>query len=384
MRKLATIRRIQEIKSIANADSICAYRLDNWWVVDGIGKYAVGELVVYCEPDSWIPHTLAPFLSKGQYPRVYDGIEGERLRTVKLRGQVSQGLILPLHCVWSGAHINMPYIGMSPWDFQGDWEQDDHTLNEVDIFVNGQWSIGTIEGLDVSSRLGILKYDPPVSAQLAGISKGAFPSCFPKTDEERIQNLTSQWPELQEQEYEITEKLEGSSMSVGLLEGDAVPRDGEFIVCSRNLNLKEVEGNTLWSLARKHDIERKLREIGPPDGIILQGEIIGEGIQGNYYGIKGHEFYVFAVYDIGMGRYYFPEERRRMCEHLGLKHVPVISTNGSLKGMTIDEVLKSADGMSQVNPTKRREGLVYKRADGKNGQEHFKAVSNEYLLKTGG
>ena len=173
-------------------------------------------------------------------------------------------------------------------------------------------------------------------------------------------------------------------MSVGLLEGDAIPRDGEFIVCSRNLNLKEAEGNTLWSLARKHDIERKLREIGPPDGIILQGEIIGEGIQGNYYGIKGHEFYVFAVYDIGMGRYYFPEERRRMCEHLGLKHVPVISTNGSLKGMTIDEVLKSADGMSQVNPTKRREGLVYKRADGKNGQEHFKAVSNEYLLKTGG
>lgn len=384
MRKLASIQKILDIQPIPGADAIEVAQINNWKVVVKKGEFAIGDLVVYFEIDSWIPHALAPFLSKGQYPKVYDGIEGERLRTVRLRGQVSQGLILPLRCVWSGPHINMPYIGPSPWDFQGDWETDDGELNVVDIIVDGEHRTGTIDGLDVTARLGILKYDPPVSAQLAGISKGAFPSCFPKTDEERIQNLTGQWPELQEHEYEITEKLEGSSMSVGLLEGDAIPRDGEFIVCSRNLNLKEAEGNTLWSLARKHDIERKLRDIGPPDGIILQGEIIGEGIQGNYYGIKGHEFYVFAVYDIGMGRYYFPEERRRMCEHLGLKHVPVIGTRTSLKGMTIDEVLKSADGMSQVNPTKRREGLVYKRADGKNGQEHFKAVSNKYLIATGG
>lgn len=358
MRKLASIQKILDIQPIPGADAIEVAQINSWKVVVKKDEFTIGDLVVYFEIDSWIPHTLAPFLSKGQYPKVYDGVEGERLRTVRLRGQVSQGLILPIT------------IGMQV-EFS-------HT------FLNFEGVRDLQEGDDITDMLGILKYDPPVSAQLAGISKGAFPSCFPKTDEERIQNLTSQWPELQEQEYEITEKLEGSSMSVGLLEGDAIPRDGEFIVCSRNLNLKEVEGNTLWSLARKHDIERKLREIGPPDGIILQGEIIGEGIQGNYYGIKGHEFYVFAVYDIGMGRYYFPEERRRMCEHLGLKHVPVISTNGSLKGMTIDEVLKSADGMSQVNPTKRREGLVYKRADGKNGQEHFKAVSNEYLLKTGG
>lgn len=350
MRKLASIQKILDIQPIPGADAIEVATINSWKVVVKKDEFAVGELVVYCEVDSFIPHVIAPFLSKGQYPKVYDGIEGERLRTVRLRGQLSQGLVLPYSNWFSKLDGMLPYA---------------------------------LEGEDVSEYLNIVKYEPPVSAQLAGISKGAFPSCFPKTDEERIQNLTGQWPELQEQEYEVTEKLEGSSMSVGLLEGDAIPRDGEFIVCSRNLNLKETEGNTLWALARKHDIERKLRDIGPPDGIILQGEIIGEGIQGNYYGIKGHEFYVFAVYDIGMGRYYFPEERRRMCEHLGLKHVPVLGTHTSLKGMTIDEVLKSADGMSQVNPTKRREGLVYKRADGKNGQEHFKAVSNEYLIATG-
>lgn len=355
MRKLATIREIQEIKSIPGADSICAYRVDNWWVVDSIGKYSVGDLVVYCEPDSWIPTEVAPFLSKGQEPREFDGVKGERLRTIKLRGQLSQGLILPitpeLRTEFSRTFFN----------FEG--------ARELQV------------GDEVTELLGIKKYEPPVPAQLAGIVKGPFPSCFPKTDEERIQNLTEDYPALQEYEYEETEKLEGSSMSVGLVPaGDGF----EFIVCSRNLNLKETEDNTLWKVARKYDIERKLLGMQLVDGIIIQGELIGEGIQGNYYGIKGHDFYVFAIYDVGRGKYYTPSQRRKLCEELGLKHVPVLSTNRSLKGMTIDDVLLAADGKSQINPAKLREGVVYKRADGSNGQEHFKAVSNKYLIATGG
>jgi RNA ligase (TIGR02306 family) len=90
MRKLATIREIEEIKPIPEADKICAYRVDDWWVVDTINKYQVNDLVIYCEVDSWIPHELAPFLSKGQEPREYNGVKGERLKTVKLRGQISQ------------------------------------------------------------------------------------------------------------------------------------------------------------------------------------------------------------------------------------------------------------------------------------------------------
>lgn len=354
MRKLATIREIQEIRPIPDASAICAYRVDNWLVVDSIGKYAVGEIVVYCEPDSWIPHDLAPFLSKGQEPREYDGIKGERLRTVKLRGQLSQGLLFKLESLPDDCFRNI-------------YERFDIQCAKI--------------GVDVSDILGIVKYEPPVPAQLAGIVKGPFPSCFPKTDEERIQNLTDEYSALQEYEYEETEKLEGSSMSVGLV---PVGYGFEFIVCSRNLNLKETEDNTLWKVARKYDIERKLLGVPMVDGIIIQGELIGEGIQGNYYGIKGHDFYVFAIYDVGRGKYYTPSQRRKLCEELGLKHTPVLSTNRSLKGMTIDDVLLAADGKSQINPAKLREGVVYKRADGSNGQEHFKAVSNEYLLKTGG
>ena len=96
-RQLATIRRIAEIKPIEGADVICSYRVDGWWVVGKKDEFKVNDLVVYFEIDSWIPHEIAPFLSKGKEPREYNGIKGERLKTIKLKGSLSQGLILPLN-----------------------------------------------------------------------------------------------------------------------------------------------------------------------------------------------------------------------------------------------------------------------------------------------
>lgn len=96
MRKLATIRRVAAILPIPDADAIEVAQVDNWKVVVKKGEHQVDELVVYIEVDSWVPHEIAPFLSKGQEPREYEGVKGERLRTVKLRGTTSQGLILPL------------------------------------------------------------------------------------------------------------------------------------------------------------------------------------------------------------------------------------------------------------------------------------------------
>jgi RNA ligase (TIGR02306 family) len=329
--------------------------------------------------DSWVPHDLAPFLSKGKEPREFNGIKGERLRTVRLRGQISQGLILPL---WGSNMLVQKFatcetVGNRPYPV---WVEN---ITDYGWYVmpDGRCVEGALFELDVSEPLGIIKYEPPIPACLAGVVKGAFPSCFPKTDEERCQNLTDSWNTLQQYQYEVTEKVEGSSMSVGLVPADD---SDEFIVCSRNLNLTETEGNTLWKLARKLDLENKLRAIGHPGGVIVQGEIIGPGIQGNYYGVTDHQFYVFAVYSVGDGRYYTPVSRRELCKSLDILHTPVITTDGSIAGMTIGDVLAAADGKSIINPSKRREGLVYKRADGTGGQEHFKAVSNEYLLKTDG
>lgn len=374
MRKLATIRKIVDLQPIPGADAIEVATVDSWKVVVKKGEFQLHDLVLYIEVDSWVPHELAPFLSKGQEPREYNGIKGERLRTIKLRGQVSQGLILPL---WDSNYLVQKFarvenVANRPYPV---WVE---TLTENGWYVmpDGRCVESALFELDLSESFGIVKYEPPVPACLAGVVKGSFPSCFPKTDEERIQNLTDEWPLLRTYTYEVSEKLEGSSMSVGLLS------DTEFIVCSRNLNLKETEDNTLWKVARAYDIERKLLDVPTTGGIIIQGELVGEGIQGNYYDIKGHDFYVFAIYDVGGGKYYTPAERHELCQTLGLKHVPVIDVHASVD-MSIEDMLRNADGPSIINPKKKREGVVYKQDDGK-GQAHFKTVSNDYLISTGG
>lgn len=345
MRKMAEIVNIDNVEIHPNADLLDICTVKGWKCVTKRDEFKQGDLAIYCSIDSWIPHSLAPFLSKGKEPREYEGVKGECLRTVRLRGQVSQGLILPIMGCGSGYD--------EPADF--------HPFNEGD---------------DVSSTLGIVKYEPPVPACLAGTVKGSWPSSVPKTDEERIQNLTNEWPELIGYHYEITEKLEGSSMTVARI-------GGEFLVCSRNLNLKETEGNTLWELARKYGIEQKMIR-AELDNFVIQGEIIGEGVQGNHYGIKGQDFYVYRMYDIEEGQYVSPRHRTMIIESMGLKHVPVIAYSANppdTLGLTlIEDVLKFAGGQSTLNPKVLREGLVFKRID---GQEHFKAVSNEYLLKHG-
>lgn len=333
-REMATIRSIISIDTIPGADAIEVATVDGWKVVVKKSEYNVGDVVIYCEIDSFIPHSIAPFLTKaGQYPREYEGIEGQPLRTVKLRGQLSHGLILPMSCL---------------------------TNYGSDLEI----------GDDVSATLGIIKYEPPIDAHLSGLVKGAFPSSIPKTDEERIQNLTARWDDLQTYSYEVTEKLEGSSCTIAIV-------NGEFMVCSRNLNLKEDEYNTFWKAARNLDIENKLRILNL-DNIAIQEELVGEGIEGNIYEIKGHMFYVYNFYSVTDGRYTNPNNRAKMCNELGLNHVPVIKLMFNPGILSINDMINLADGQSVVNPKKLREGLVYKRVD---GQEHFKTISNKYLLK---
>lgn len=340
-RKMATIRKIDEIRPIEGADAIEAAVVGGWVVVIKKGDFKAGDLAVYCEIDSWIPHELAPFLSKGNEPRVYNGVRGERLRTVKLRGQVSQGLLLPIETAFPGSERRF-------W-----WSQ-------VDV--------------DVSERLGIQKWEAPIPAQLAGDVEGPFPTVIPKTDQERIQNLTEQLKEWQgngDFTWEITEKLDGSSMTAfvnGNTEG----------VCSRNWNLKETEGNTLWKVARRNDLLAKIRKTNR--NLALQGELIGEGIQGNAYKVTGQDFFVFDIFDIDRGDYMTPLERRVFCDTHGIKHVPVLA-----KEMVIQEwvtgLLTMADGQSVLNPKTAREGLVFK-SNAFDGPS-WKVISNRWLLKNG-
>jgi RNA ligase (TIGR02306 family) len=101
MRKLASIRRISDIQPIPGADEIVVCTVDGWKVVaQKKMRYEIGQLVVFLEIDSWVPHVIAPFLTKNAaIPKVFNGIEGERLRTIRLRGQISQGLLMPLSAI---------------------------------------------------------------------------------------------------------------------------------------------------------------------------------------------------------------------------------------------------------------------------------------------
>jgi RNA ligase (TIGR02306 family) len=225
--------------------------------------------------------------------------------------------------------------------------------------------------MDVTEVLGIKKWERPMNAQLAGMARGNFPSQIPKTDQERVQNLVGEIRAAFDikSEFEITEKLEGSSMTVYLI-------DGVFGVCSRNLDLKETEGNAFWATARELDIERKMREI--PDGDwAIQGELIGPGIQGNIYNLSKPEFHVFDVYNIKTGEYLKPVYRRELIQRMGLTHVPVIAIDKDLGVGTVDDILTWAEDKSRLNPNQEREGIVFKQV---NGGMTFKAISNRYLL----
>ena len=344
-RKLATIRKIKEINPIEGADAIELAVVDGWQVVvaKNVG-HQVGDLVVYCEIDSFLP--IEPefeFLRKSSYKKMGDQ-EGFRLKTIKLRGQISQGLILP------------------------------YSVIPIAQFAT---AADLPEGMDVSEMLGIVKYEPPIPAQLAGKVKGSFPSFLRKTDEERIQNLEkeyTEWTLSSKHQFYATEKLDGSSFTCYI-------KNGEFGVCSRNMDLLETEDNTFWAVARKLDLENKLRSFGK--NICFQGEMVGSGIQGNHYNMKDQTVFFYNIFLIDEREYVGYDEFRNMLFDLDLACVPVLSypfnfpADSEAAFPTVSALLRSAEGKSVLNDKVEREGLVIRSMD---RTISFKAISNKFLL----
>jgi RNA ligase (TIGR02306 family) len=384
MRKLASIRRIADIQPIEGADAIVVATIDGWKVVVKKDEFSVGDLAVYLEIDSWVPHELAPFLSKGHEPRDYNGVKGERLRTIKLRGQVSQGLLLK----------DAP-LAVAKYTLM---QRSDETVSKYYYVNNEGVSVPYFveEGYDLTEYLGIQKWEAPIPAQLQGQAAGMFPtSLIPKTDQERIQNCFGEiqkrakrfatekvWnaetqtleehpvvlPEdFEEPTYEVTLKLDGSSCTIFRWEG-------ELRVCSRNLELKineENKDNTFVAMALK--IGDKI-----PDGFAFQGELMGPGIQGNREGFTEHRFLVFDIFNIQEHAYLKPLSRQLECKHRGLEHVPVLGDAWNAPE-SVDSGLAIAEGPS-INH-KIREGLVWKCNE--DPSFSFKTISNAFLLKGG-
>lgn len=358
VRKLAKVAKIEEIIPIENADSICQYRIGGWKIVDGIGKYNVGDLVVYLEVDSWVPTEIAPFLSKGKDPKEFNGIKGERLKTIKLRGALSQGLILPITVLGDDFKYRC-YFPPNRW-------------LKNDIFVEEE------EGADCTEYLGIQKWELPVNAQLAGQAKGNFPHFLRKTDEERIQNIKKQISESYEngEPFEVTLKLDGSSNTTFLYVG-------EHGICSRNIYLKstleENPGNKFVETAYETGLVDALYSYGK--NIAVQSELMGPGIQGNREKLQKFDLFMFNVFNIDGQRYLAPFERYIVYEELTKrgykgKHVPVVHSDFTLPSDNIDELLELANIKSLNHDI--AEGIVLK---SKSREFSFKIINNLFLLK---
>lgn len=334
-RKLAYVRRIDDIVAIDGADSIECAVLGGWNVVTKKGEFKAGDLAVYLEIDSWVPKDLAPFLFEG---KVFEGVEGARLRTKKLRGVLSQGLLLPLSVAYQ-----------LPPD------------TSVDI-----------EGTDLTEALGIKKWEKPLDPTLSGLARGNFPSWIPKTDQERVQNLNRTIEQRQGDTFEASIKLDGSSITVYSKKEDDGYLNG---VCSRNLDLQEGE-SAFWVAAKQYKIHEKLQSTGR--SLAVQGELLNTNIQGNWEKVTGLCMYVFDVFDIEAQKYLTPVERRALCKELDIPHVPVLEENWVLD-TDVKGILAMADGPG-MNPGVKREGLVFK---SNTDDFSFKAISNAYLLKAG-
>lgn len=360
-RKLATVRKITDLKQIDGADNIELAIVDGWQVVVAKNvQHKIGDFVVYCEIDSFLPiKEEFEFLRKSSYKKMGE-VEGFRLKTIRLRQQLSQGLILPISVLNSKFNPDMVVdISKQPW---GDQLQigpyDDALVVEV--------------GMDVTELLGIVKYEPPIPAELAGKVKGMFPSFISKTDESRAQNIPDEYKTYTESNdnFYITEKLDGSSATFYI-------NNGEFGVCSRNLELLETEGNTFWKVARQLDLENKMK--AQNKNFAIQGELIGEGIQGNPYNIKGHTVMFFTAFDIDMRKRFNYAEFAMFMARNQLEVAPLLSIRaGTDLPKTIEELLKFAEDKSSLNEKTEREGVVIRTSD---NLISFKAISNKFLLK---
>jgi len=256
-RKLASIQIIDNLSPIVGADLIEVATVKGWKLVVKKGEFKEGEMAIYCEIDSFLPiKEEFEFLRKSSYKKVGEQ-EGFRLKTIKLRGQISQGLLLPIASL------------------------------KDKIYPDQYKSLQV--GDEVTEAMGIWKYEPPIPAELSGIAKGSFPNFIQKTDEERIQNLTDVFTNFRKSLFYVTEKLDGSSATYYI-------NNEVFGVCSRNLELLENEGNSFWKVGRRLNLEEKLKATGR--NICLQGELVGEGVQGNPYKLKGQHVYFFNAFDI--------------------------------------------------------------------------------------
>lgn len=345
MRKLASIRKISDIKPIDGADNIERAIVDGWEVVVKKGEYMPGDLTVYIEIDSLLPAIPCfEFMKDRKY----------KVKTAKIRGVYSQGLCVPLSILPSGTDIK---------------EGQDVT----DILHIRKFEID--DDLEDSKNPSFFKkmFNKIFKIKNNKYGKVGFPKWIEKTDQERIQNkksaidVTKKWI--------VSEKLDGTSATYAIKKHKVMFLFDryEYFVCSRNLRISERDRTSKYvKVMEKYNIKSILKDIAiknNADSVIIQGEIVGEKIQGNKYN-KGLEFYVF---DLKIDNV----RRNIVITKTPLRTVPILHVQHTFK--SFEDVLKMSSMKSCINPYTIAEGIVIRNV--MNLNESYKCINPEFLVK---
>lgn len=370
MRTLASVQRITEVRHHPNADTLDIVKIQGWTVVTKRDQFNPNNLCVYIEIDSIVPlsNPHFTFLEKTK----------GRIKTAKLRGQISQGIAFPLD-------ILLPYTDKLVCHKETN-NSDDVTMSMYDFVTEGQ---------DVTELLGITKYEPPEPAgsNSFGITKGSFPAFLRKTDEVRLQSCEEIIHEMNRKLCYASMKLDGSSVTIYY-------NNGIFGACSRNLELDVTADNKLTQTIKKLQLDTKLKEYCDTQklNIALQGEFVGVGIQSNRLGLVDNDIRFFNLYDITEQKYLGLKYLINVCDNLQLRTVPIVWQPNIydenkhtleywlnfVKDMKYNkETVGSKEGHEHL-----AEGIVIRTtnefySETLCGRTSFKVINPEYLLKIG-
>lgn len=357
---LVTIEKIIDIQSIPNAHSIELAFVKGWQCIVKKDSFKIGDLSVYFSIDS-IPDFNDPNTAFMKSKK--------RVRTMKMVGVLSQGLLGPL--TWlsdRGYDVNK-------------YKEDDDITKEMGAtkYISPEEEYLYREKPEAGDEVLKREYDDHICYN--------FPRFVPKTDETRIQKCPDYLRQIKNRPLVITRKEDGTSCTY-------VFNEGEFNICSRNFMLKFKEGQTksknvkhYYDMSIKHDLKNKMTELNR--NLAIQGEIVGTNINGNRLKMDHLEYRVFNIFDIDRQKYLTFDDLSRICETLGLQTVPLLFKGSynemcqffNVEEMKVKTLLDYTDTLeySKGNPA---EGIVIKTDDYRH-RISFKTISNNYLLKYG-
>lgn len=382
-RALAWVGEINDIQPIPGYDRVEYAGVLGWHcIVSKEDNFKIGDKVVYFEIDSKVPedNPAFEFLKKRDF----------KVKTIKMCGVYSQGLIMPLHKVGVSPETPINTDLTETLGITYSIKEDNYRKSDPRKEVEKQYKTKHKKFFNSLLVKKLMKFKFFRWLFLLPMNKGkkdmkkAFPSEFvSKTDEERIQNMP--WMLKDKQPFIATEKIDGTSTTWLMV------RKGrnkfEFYVCSRNLRLFKPDqesyntnDNIYWENAIKYDVENQFRKYLKKHKelkwVCIQGESYGEGWQGNPLKLKGHHFAAFNFKDSKNGRWGSVEAKDLLASwDTPIPWVPILDTDFVLPD-TVEELLNIATNKSVVNPELLREGIVFRSKD---GQISFKAVSPEYL-----